>query len=133
MTYFLDANICIYHLNGSEPRISDRLEKIVTKDIKIPSMVAAELLFGANNSNRKETNIKLFKKFLSLYAIVPFDENAACHYAAIRADLEREGSPIGGNDLIIASIVLANGGVLVSHSRSEFSRIGGLTVEDWAE
>ncbi len=52
-------------------------------------------------------------------------------YGPIRANLERAGKLIGGNDLLIASIALANGLTLVSHNVSEFSRVPGLVVEDW--
>jgi tRNA(fMet)-specific endonuclease VapC len=62
---------------------------------------------------------------------LPFDENAAAHYAAIRADLAAKGTPIGPNDLLIAAIALANGLILVTHNTTEFSRVVGLSLADW--
>jgi tRNA(fMet)-specific endonuclease VapC len=38
---------------------------------------------------------------------------------------------IGPNDLLIASIALANGLTVVTHNTSEFSRVPGLPLEDW--
>lgn len=133
MTCFLDTNICIYHLNDSAPSVSDRLEQMSLQNIKIPSIAAAELLYGAEKSNRREQNLKRCKEFLSIYEIIPFDEKAAEHYAIIRAKLERKGIIIGGNDIIIAAIVLANNGVIISHNTAEFSRVDGLAVEDWVK
>ena len=131
MTYFLDTNICVYYLNNSNPAVSKRLEELPTANIKIPSMVAAELLYGAEKSGKREHNLKVFKTFLSVYEIISFDEKSAEHYSVIRAELERKGQIIGGNDIVIAAIVLTNGGVLVTHNADEFGRIKELKTEDW--
>jgi tRNA(fMet)-specific endonuclease VapC len=131
MIYFLDTNICIYHLNNTNHALSERLEEMPTSNIKIPSMVAAELLFGAEKSVKREHNLKVFKSFLSIYEIINFDGRAAEHYSMIRADLERRGQIIGGNDMIIAATALASGGILITHDTDEFSRIKQLKTEDW--
>ena len=60
-----------------------------------------------------------------------FDDAAADEYARIRAGLERRGLPIGGNDYIIAAIGVVNGLTLITHNVGEFSRVPGLTTEDW--
>ena len=132
MTYFLDTNICIFHLNGSSHGISRRLEQTPLPNVKIASMVAAELIYGAEKSMKREYNLEKIMLFLSLFNIVPFDEKAASVYGAIRSDLERRGLIISGNDLVIAATVLANGGTLVTNNTDEFSRVKGLTLEDWA-
>jgi tRNA(fMet)-specific endonuclease VapC len=131
MIYFLDTNICIYHLNDSAPNLSRMLEQTPLKDIKIPSMVAAELLYGAEKSAKRERNKRIFEAFLSIYDIINFDVKVAAHYAVIRAELERNGKIIGGNDMIIAATALANNGVLVTNNTDEFTRIKGLIIEDW--
>jgi len=60
-----------------------------------------------------------------------FDDQAAREYGRLRAQLEREGTPIGPNDLMIAAIALANRSTLVTHNTAEFSRIKTLQIEDW--
>ena len=131
MTYFLDTNICIYYLNNANQYVCERLEKQATANIKIPSMVAAELLYGAEKSVKREHNTNIFEAFLSLFEIADFDIKAAHEYVVIRAELEREGRIIGGNDINIAAIVLANKGVLVTNNLEEFSRIKKLKTENW--
>ena len=131
MTYFLDTNICIYYLKNSYPNVSKKLNKLPTASVRIPSMTAAELLYGAEKSAKQEQNLKLFKTFLSVFKIINFDEKAAECYAAIRADLERKGKTIGSNDIVIAATVLANDGVLVTNNVDEFSRVKKLKTEDW--
>ena len=132
MTYFLDTNICIFHLNGSAPGLSDILEHTQPSSIAIPSMVAAELMYGAEKSAKRESNLEKIGLLLSLYDIVSFDLSAAQIYGAIRRDLEYRGQIIGGNDLIIAATVLAHKGTLVTNNTGEFSRVRGLLLEDWA-
>ena len=65
------------------------------------------------------------------FVSVPFDDWAAEEYAKVRADLAAKGTPIGANDYLIAAIALANGLTLVTHNTGEFSRVVGLTLDDW--
>ena len=62
-----------------------------------------------------------------------FDTNlAAAHrFGEIRAELNRQGLPIGPYDLQIAAIALANQLVLVTHNVAEFSRVPNLKCVDW--
>jgi len=131
MTYFLDTNICIYYLKNSFPKLNKQLQKTPFAKIKLPSMVAAELLFGAEKSKKRDYNLKLMRAFISLFEVISFDIKAADHYAIIRAELENKGQVIGGNDLIIAAITLANNGTLITHNEKEFSRIKNLKTDDW--
>ena len=70
--------------------------------------------------------------FLSEIETVPFGEKAAFLAGQIRADLDRAGTPIGGNDILIAATTLLNQGVLVTNNTREFSYIKGLMLEDWS-
>jgi hypothetical protein len=52
-------------------------------------------------------------------------------YGAIRSQLESIGTPIGGNDLLIAAHAVALDFTLVTGNTKEFSRVTGLRVENW--
>lgn len=131
MNFFLDTNICIYFLKGISTNINIKLRQVNPNNIKIPSVVKAELLFGAAKSNRKKQNTELINTFLLPLEIIPFDSRAAVFYAIVRSSLEKKGKVIGPNDLMIASIVLANNGTLVTNNLKEFKRIGKLKVVNW--
>jgi len=131
LNFFLDTNICIYFLKGISTNINLKLQQTNPNNIKIPSIVRAELLFGAEKSKRKKQNIELINKFLVPLEIIPFDNKAAEFYATVRSSLEKKGKVIGPNDLIIASIVLANNGTLVTNNPKEFKRIRILKVVNW--
>ena len=64
---------------------------------------------------------------------MPFDDFCAEIYSRIRANLEKAGTPISSNDLLIASIALTNDLILVTHNIREFRLIEGLKIEDWEE
>ncbi|MBC7667418.1 MAG: PIN domain-containing protein, partial [Gemmatimonadaceae bacterium] len=49
----------------------------------------------------------------------------------IRAKLESVGTPIGGNDMLIAAHALAGDDILVTNNDREFSRVEGLSIENW--
>lgn len=67
---------------------------------------------------------------MSEFVSLPFDDQSAVIYGQIRAQLAVSGTPIGPNDLLIASIALANNLILVTHNTREFSRVEGLRLED---
>lgn len=129
--YFLDTNTCIYFLKNTYPSLSERWLSIPPKNIKIPSIVKAELLFGAYKSVHKEAVLEKLAVLLSPFEIIPFTDEMTLTYAEICSHLERKGQIIGPNDLLIASIVKYNQGILVTHNIREFSRVKDLKLESW--
>jgi tRNA(fMet)-specific endonuclease VapC len=69
---------------------------------------------------------------IARFVCLPFDDQAARHYADIRHQLEFRGSVIGPNDLMIAAIARAHGLTLVSTDPG-FGRVPGLRLEDWTQ
>jgi tRNA(fMet)-specific endonuclease VapC len=131
MKYLLDTNTCIYYLKYYDQNLVQKLKAIPRRDIKLCSIVKAELYYGVTKSNNPEKNLKRLISFWKPYSSLPFDDTAAKVYGDLRADLESKGLPIGANDLLIASIAIANGLVLVSSNTDEFERIKHLQLENW--
>lgn len=131
MRYLLDTNICVYALKRREVVI-DRLQALSPDDIAISVITLAELWFGARKSVRPESTRRSVDAFLRPFEVVPFDRGAAEAYARLRLELERAGRPIGERDLQIASTAVARRLTVVTHNISEFGRVAGLAVEDWA-
>ena len=130
MKYFLDSNIVIYFIKGKFRKIGEKLEKY-ERDILIPSVVLAELEYGARNSNDYKKTISVYKPFLDLYPTAVFDKKSSVEYGKLRKILSSNGVVIGPNGMMIAAIVLANGGTLITHNVGEFSRVKSLLIEDW--
>ena len=133
MKYFLDTNICIYFLKGLHNSVKTRLMAKHPDEIRICSIVKAELLYGAEKSAKRKENLKKVEEFLLPYSIIPFGEEDSAVYAKIRARLDKAGSPIGPNDLLIASTVLTHEACLVTNNVSEFNRVEDLHLENWTE
>lgn len=131
MKFLLDTNSCIRYLNRRSTAIANRLRNTPESEIVICSVVKAELYFGAMKSQNPQATLQNQRIFAERFISLPFDDDAALYYAQIRADLAKKGTPIGGNDLMIAAIALANGLTLVTHNTSEFGRVANLQIEDW--
>ena len=131
MKYLLDTNICIRHLNKRSEQIVSKLNSVPDQDIAVCSVVKGELFYGAMRSDNMQKTIATQKNFLNRFVSLSFDDVAAEHYGRIRADLATKGTPIGPNDLLIASIASANNLILVTHNTREFKRVEGLQIEDW--
>jgi tRNA(fMet)-specific endonuclease VapC len=130
--YLLDANTCIDLLRrGRASRVAVKLAAANQADVVLCSVVVGELLFGARRSQQVAKNLVEVRAFCAGFGSLPFEEGAAEQYAEIRADLAAKDTPIGPNDLMIAAIARRHGLVLVTHNVSEFSRVTGLTIEDW--
>lgn len=131
MTYLLDTDTCIGWLNRRQPALLHRLEQTDPGQLVLCSVVRAELLVGALKSARRDENLHRLACFFPHFPSLAFDDHAADFYSHIRAELERRGTPIGGNDLMIAAIARSRGLILVTHNTAEFGRVPDLTIEDW--
>jgi len=129
--YYLDTNTCFYFLNGRYESIRDKLLATPPKEILIPSLVKAELLFGAFKSVRQVENVEKVERFLAPFGIISFDGAMARTYAEIRHETERCGTIIGPNNSIIAAIVKHQNGTFVTHNVKVFEQIKGLVIENW--
>jgi len=131
--YMLDTNICIYLIKNNPPHVRVHFEALQPGDILLSSITLAELMYGISKSRHKERNLAALEMFLMPLEIVHFDMPAAEKYGDIRADLERSGQIIGGNDLFIAAHALSLEATLITNNIKEFSRVSGLHLENWAD
>jgi tRNA(fMet)-specific endonuclease VapC len=131
MIYLLDTNTCIRYLNGRVLQLRTKFLAVSDRDIAVCSIVKAEMFAGAAKSQFPERSRQKQVAFLNRFVSLPFDDAAATEYGTLRAHLERHGTPISANDMLIAAIALANNLILVTHNTAEFSRVPGLKIEDW--
>jgi tRNA(fMet)-specific endonuclease VapC len=132
--YMLDTNTLIYFLKNRPAAVAERINALAEDDGLCMSFVTyAELLKGAEGSSQKISVLRrlegLTRQVHVLYAAGP----VICErYAALAHRLKVAGTPIGGNDLWIASHALAEGATLVTNNTREFGRVEGLMIENWA-
>ena len=135
MIYLLDTNILIYLLKNQPPALGERIDALHDDDSLCMSFVTwAELLKGAERSTRTAEVLRRLEGLARLVPVRYPTGPAICrHYAEQATRLKTAGTPIGANDLWIASHALAEDATLVTHNTREFARVSGLRVEDWVE
>jgi tRNA(fMet)-specific endonuclease VapC len=131
VTYLLDTNICIYALKNRPPEVLERLRAVGRAAVAVSVITVLELRQGAEKSQQMAANHSRLDFFLAPMKVLPFDEDAALAGARIRAHLERQGTPIGDLDSLIAAHALARDLVLVTNNLWEFERVPGLQTENW--
>ena len=133
MRYMLDTNICIYSIKHKPEQVFLRLQEHEPADICISSVTYAELVHGVEKSQAIEKNRLALALLLSNIEILNFDANAAESYGKIRADLEKQVTPIGPLDMMIAGHAKSLNYTVVTNNTQEFNRVPGLKFENWAE
>lgn len=131
--FLLDTNICSYLMKRSHPALIHRVRAFGPGELKVSTVTVYELAYGAQRSDRPEQVSEVIRAFLRNVEVLPFDEPAARHAGAIRADLAARGQPIGAYDLLIAGHARSTGATLVTNNEREFSRVGSIEIENWAD
>lgn len=130
LRYMLDTNLCIRVLRDRPAGLRERFNQEAAA-LCISTVTLAELMHGAEKSDRPIEKRQQVEAFAARLDVLPFNAEAAAHYGEIRADLERKGQVIGPYDLMIAGHARSRGLVVVTGNLGEFTRVAGLRSEDW--
>ena len=130
MRYLLDTNTCISAMRG-DPTVVQRMLALSPGDCAISTIASYELYTGVEKCSNPAREGAKVAALLSTVQTLPFDAAAAKEAARIRALLESQGQPIGPYDVLLAGHAIAAGLVLVSANTTEFSRVVGLSLENW--
>jgi tRNA(fMet)-specific endonuclease VapC len=128
--YMLDTDISSYLIRENDQITAEKFVSHRQDHICISSVTYAELRFGALNKKSEKLNNRI-KNLISLVHIIDFGKDAAEEYAKIRLFLEKNGTPIGNMDMLIAACALAVGAIMVTNNQKHFSLIPGLPLENW--
>lgn len=132
LAFLLDTNIVSDLVRQPQGTAAARIAAAGEETVCTSIVVAAELRFGAAKSGSK-TLADRVDFILSALEILPLEAPVDRHYGETRHYLERQGTPIGPNDLLIAAHALAANLTVVTANTTEFSRVPGLKVENWLE
>ena len=130
MQYLLDTNICIYIIKEKPAQVIAKFRQAPINTITISSVTVAELEYGIEKSAFPQRNRQALYKFLLPIIILPFDEDAAQHYGALRASLEQAGKTIGPLDMLIAAHALSENLIVITNNEREFGRVHRLKMEN---
>ena len=99
--------------------------------MRISSITLMELIYGAEKSAAPEKNLRVVEGFTARLEVLPYGIDASVHTGQLRAELAREGTPIGPYDAMIGAHARSLGLILVTNNTREFVRIPGLRLQDW--
>lgn len=129
--YLLDTNICIHFL-GNEYNIKEKIEKTGLENCLVSEIAIAELKFGAENNQNRESNKKTIDEFVKKFSIIPI-YNSLDIYAKEKARLRKKGQSLDDFDLLIGATAISNDFILVTRNVSDFDRMNGIEIENWVD
>jgi tRNA(fMet)-specific endonuclease VapC len=130
--YLLDTNICIYIRQKRPEEVLRRFRRLRPGEASLSVITYGELLYGAMKSTQRVAALERLHELVNLLPALSLPDKAAEAYGTIRAELESRGEMIGNNDLWIAAHAVAGGLTLVTNNESEFRRVRGLKIQNWA-
>ncbi|MBB3964755.1 type II toxin-antitoxin system VapC family toxin [Rhizobium metallidurans] len=130
MIYLLDTNTLSDLSSNPQGRVKQNIERCGMENVVTSVIVAGEVEFGLEWKQSKKLRGNM-DAILRSIRVMPLEEAVWRRYGWLRADLKKKGTPIGPNDLWIASHALTLDAVMVTANVREFSRVPGLKVENW--
>jgi len=131
--YMLDTNICIYIIKRKPTDVIARFRQTQISQIGISSITLSELEYGVAKSSKPDQNQFALAQFLAPLEILSYGDEAAQQYGRLRALLEKQGTPIGSLDMLIATHVLSINCILVTNNEKEFNRVPNLKIDNWVK
>ena len=133
LRYLLDTNICIYIAKQRPPSVAKRFAKLAAGSVGMSLITFGELRYGAEKSSQRVQTNETLSRLEELIPVITLDDVVGERYGALRAHLERAGTPIGNNDLWIAAHALSLDVTLISNNTREFERVPKLKLDNWVE
>jgi tRNA(fMet)-specific endonuclease VapC len=128
--YLLDTNVLSELVRHPHGPVAEHVRQVGEAQVCTSIIVAAELRYGAAKRESPRLTAQL-EVVLGAIDVLPLEAPADVTYGLLRARLERAGTPIGGNDLLIAAQALTLGHTIVTDNEGEFARIAELPRENW--
>jgi tRNA(fMet)-specific endonuclease VapC len=129
--YMLDTDTCAFVLRRASEPLLLRIQAAPIAQQCMSVVSYAELLYGVELSSQKKTNQAAVEMLARHVSVLDWPQEAAQHYAQIRADLKKTGSMVGANDLMIAAHARSLRATVVTNNTKDFERIKGLNIENW--
>ena len=133
--FMLDTDTCIFLMRGESPALAARVQSVPLQQQVMSAVTFAELTYGvqASAAAKRKQNQSVLASLVLHLAVLDWPQDAAKHYAEIRADLKKRGAQLGAADLMIAAHARAMGAIVVTNNVKDFERVKGLEVENWTK
>ena len=133
--FMLDTDTCIFLMRGESPALAARVQSVPLQQQVMSAVTFAELAYGvqASAAAKRKQNQSVLDSLVLHLAVLDWPQDAAKHYAEIRADLKKRGAQLGAADLMIAAHARAMSAIVVTNNVKDFERVKSLEVENWTK
>lgn len=133
--FMLDTDTCIFLMRGESPALAARVQSVPLQQQVMSAVTFAELTYGvqASAAAKRKQNQSVLDSLVLHLAVLDWPQDAAKHYAEIRAGLKKRGAQLGAADLMIAAHARAVGAIVVTNNVKDFERVKSLEVENWTK
>ena len=130
----LDTSACAAAMRH-DPEIETFLRSRAPGEIALAPPVVAEIEFGIQRleaGTRKRILLhRELHRVLETLRVLEWTGESSVQFGAIKAQLERDGTPIDDMDIAIAAVAVSHGAEVVTANQTHFSRITTLTSRHW--
>ena len=101
------------------------------------TITQAEILYGLEKMPAGQRRNELEKQYRAMLAedfaerVLAFDQAAAEAYGPLMARVQRQGRPVGSQDVQIAAIALSRGASVATRNVSDFENFGIEFIDPW--
>jgi|SRR5581483_11236834 len=135
MTYVLDTTI-ISELMRSNSVVRSHISVLPPSDrLVVCPITRGEILYGLERLPRGKRRRTLEAEAALLFASIPcvaVPASSGDHYAKMKREAERKGTPVDENDLWIAATARSLNATLAT-ADNDFRRITDLSISDWTK
>lgn len=128
--FLLDTTIVSDLVRNPQGRAAAKIAEVGEEAVATSIVVAAELRYGAAKKGSKKLMDQL-EAVLGVLNVLPLEAPSDATYGTARAAIEKAGTPVGGNDLLIAAQAMALDMVLVTDDERVFGHLSALNTENW--
>ena len=135
----VDTNVVSELMRPSpSPLVRDWAEAQPTAELRTTAITVAEVRYAIErlpDGRRKELFLAAADDVFASFSefVIPFDAEAAAHYALIVAHRDRVGLPIDGFDAQIAAICRIHGAALATRNVKDFRQTGVNVIDPWLD
>ena len=132
MSYLIDTDILIYSKKGN-PVVNEWLQKNKNIPMSVSVITLGELIYGAHKSQHPQRSMITVNHIRNIFPIIELDQGIIEVFGNIKAKQEKKGERLADMDLLIAATTLYMNMTLVTNNIKHFSKIDGLSLENWAK
>jgi len=130
----LDTSACAA-LMRHDPGIEAFLRSLAPGDLALVPPVVAEIEYGIRRleagTRKRQLLEQELRRLLDAVRVLEWTAASSERFGEIKAQLERDGTPIDDMDVAIAAVALSHEAELVTANLVHFSRINALTSRKW--